>query len=290
MKNTLKLELKKALKNKFFFIAVLIGCIITIQNVWYFVNMYNNELKFISDYFKSSGIDLSGYSYSTGNSPFVAWVGTEAQSKSSTVLYFILPLLIAIPYGWSYCSERKSGYEKNIIIRSGKINYYLSKYIAIFVSGGLTIVITLLFNFLTLSLFLPLRKPYVGDDIYTGVFPYHIFCSVFYTHPYIYVFFKLLLAFVFCGLIACISYSASLLTKNKVIVTIVPFLFSLVLMYTNGIINVNCPSFNKRICPTDFLVEQKSETTLLIMILLALFLLLLTLGTVFARSKKHEVY
>ena len=59
----------------------------------------------------------------------------------------IIPLLAAIPYAITYCSDIRTGIVKNYYIRTKKINYLFSKYLAVFLTGGTTVTVPLLINF-----------------------------------------------------------------------------------------------------------------------------------------------
>ena len=134
------------------------------------------------------------------------WIGGEPFSLGTTIYFFVFPLLVTIPYGWSYCEEKTSGYIRSMVVKAGKKNYYLAKYTSVFVSGGLAMIIPLLFNFLLTSLIFPAITPEVIYDTTTGVFGESLMSNVYYTNPLVYVSIYLLIDFVFCGLIACISY------------------------------------------------------------------------------------
>jgi len=289
MINAVKIELNKALKSKLFFIAVAIGCIITLFNTVYFVQLYLKEISEVAKFEVQFNLK-----YNTVNAvatPFGRWIGMEGFSLGSSILYFVFPLLIAIPYGWSYFSERKNGYEKNFVIRSGKTNYYLAKYIALFVSGGLTMAIPLIFNFISLAMFLPLVPPNVSDFIYYGISPPCLMSMIYYSHPYLYVLSMCALAFVFCGLIACLCYTASIFIKNRISVILAPFALLVALRYIQKYLIEQFPSlYYNEINPMYFLRGQSAKTTFGILIVVAFVLLVITLGVILVRGRKHEIY
>jgi len=78
-------------------------------------------------------------------------------------------------------SDIKSGIIKNYVTRTAKFNYLAAKYIAVFVTGGVAVVMPLLINYLTAITILPsLVWP-------VGVFassPKSIWSAIFYTHPH----------------------------------------------------------------------------------------------------------
>ena len=70
-------------------------------------------------------------------SPFTTpgWAGTTL-SLASALFYALLPVGAALPFSWSYCTERKSGYLKNIYTRVDKKTDLAGKTLAVFLSGA----------------------------------------------------------------------------------------------------------------------------------------------------------
>lgn len=218
--NTLKLECKKAVCNKFFLLAVLIGIAITFFSLIQMLQSYCqdiNDHQLISDEF---GVRNPLMPMET---LFNHWIGGEVNSPGSADYFFLFPLLISIPYGWSYCAEKHRGYVKNMVIRAGRTRYYLSKYIALFLSGGLAMVIPLLLNFLFTAMFVPAVMPNPSYITAYGVGASSFMSMIFYSRPFLYVFLYLLVDFVFGGLIACLCFALSAFVKNRIVVTLLPF-------------------------------------------------------------------
>ena len=92
-----------------------------------------------------------------------------------------------------------------MVIRAGKMPYYLAKYAALFVSGGLAVVTPLLFNFLLTAMFIPAVRPDPSYLTAYGIGPASFLSMLFYAHPFLYVFAYLLIDFLFCpyGLYPC---------------------------------------------------------------------------------------
>ena len=140
---------------------------------------------------------------------FSTWIGGDGYSLGASVYFFIFPLLISIPYGWSYCEEKKNGYIGAVVVKAGKTSYFLAKYIAVFLTGGLAMVIPLIFNFLLAMLFFPVATPQPIYSTIYGIYYSSLMSDLFYTYPFLYVFFYLTLDFVYCGLLACICLAVS---------------------------------------------------------------------------------
>ncbi len=287
MKNLLYIELRKSLKNKFFIFSVAFGFVISFFSFLYNFELYRNEMEeiilfaaeFEREYNPHLGISTL----------YNSWVGGEASTLGSTVFFFIFPLLIAIPYGWSYCSEMKSGYVKNVVIRSGRMKYFLSKYIATFISGGLAMMIPLIMNLMLTASFIPAYKPDVRYMQYYGIFSNTFMSEIFYQHPNLYVFIYLLIDFFFCGLIACLSCTAANIIKSKVVAILSPFGALLALNY---IADIYRHDHNMEISPMNFLrpCPVSDSTTWIVILIEIVALILITLLPMIIRGKKHEIY
>jgi hypothetical protein len=286
----LRVEMGKALKSPFFWASVAIGCVIAAYSAVVVMQTYFTQAAAVASYEAETGIK-----YYTANyvyTPFGRWIALEHHTLGSAVFYFVFPLLATLPYGWSYCAERNSGYEKNCVVRSGRLSYHLSKLLAVFTSGGLAMAIPLAFSFLSLALFLPLNPPHVSELLYLGITPPHLFSMMFYAQPYMYVACFTLMGFVFCGLIACLCYTASLFVKNSVVVTLIPFALLVAVQYAFGYLTGIFPalSFNNA-SPMDFLNGQSASTTLGVVAAVAVALACLSFAAVLvARGRKYDVY
>ena len=110
-----------------------------------------------------------------------------------------------------------------MVLKTGKFPYYFAKYCAVFLSGGLTMVIPLVFNFLLTAMFVPAVCPDPSYLIWYAVNGASLMSELYYTYPAVYVLLYLAIDFLFCGLIACLSYSISTIYKNRVVVVLLPF-------------------------------------------------------------------
>lgn len=94
MKNVLQIELNKAIKTRYFAISIIIGTIIGIVGLVYNVNLvYNSQ---IYDGINPCYEDLR-----------YLIIGLVVKAFRWGHHYtFVFPLLIALPYGWSFCGEK----------------------------------------------------------------------------------------------------------------------------------------------------------------------------------------
>lgn len=289
--NTIKLECKKAIINKLFLTVVLIGCTITIFSLIPCLQSYYQD---ISDF------KLFSEEFSYVRNPmmpiqtlFSHWIGSEAITPGSVDYFFLFPILVAIPYGWSYCTERQSGYIKNMVIRAGNCRYYLSKYIALFLSGGLVMVIPLLFNFLLVAMFIPAVTP---DPYYItsyGIISSSFLSEFFYTSPFLYVFIYLLVDFIYCGLIACMCFAFAAFVKNRVVVVLLPFFVLLGFDYIcASFIYTSSTVIYTELSPINFLrpVPAIYDTNGFVVSIGAVILFLLTFMTIVVKGGRNEIY
>ena len=287
MRRLLRIEIGKALKNKAFFISLAIGIACVVLSLIYKVNIYNRDMDMAAE---TSEIKQS--SEAAIYSLFNSWIGGEFLSLGTGVYYFIFPVLCALPYGWSYCVERKSGYVRTMIVQCGKGKYYVAKYIATFMSGGLAMVIPLIASVMMTAAFFPAVKPDVIYDVYTGVFKTTFMSGLYYSVPFLHMFLLLCINFVFCGLLACCSMAAVSVIRQKHVVTLVPFVICLALnMLTSVMYNEN-NYHNVEYSPFYFLKSCASRvpSSGLVIGIITLVLFVVTFVTVNVWERRHEVY
>lgn len=284
LKRMIGIELRKALKNKLLYITILLGCSITMLSFANSIAIYQNELLMQ----ESSGPNPM----QAGTHLFNKWIGGEAFTLGTSIYFFVLPLLAAIPYGWSYCEEKQCGYVRMAASRGGKTCYYLSKYIAVFLSGGFGAVIPLLFNFLLTSLFIPATLPTPVYCTSNGVFFPSPMSSLYYTIPVLYVLLYLCVDFVFCGLIACISYCAAGLVRHRAVAVILPMFLLLAFHYSRQFIYTSGAIRYKEISPLYFLrpVEVAYTASWAVILAEAAVLFIATMFVSMVWERKHEIY
>lgn len=214
-----KLEISKAIKNKFFLTTLIIALIFTLLSAWYMIDLY---------YYTQNAMRIHGI---TGNpmtpafSLFNHWVSGESTSFGFTLFFTLLPLLAVLPYGWSYFIEYKSGYLKQVVVRSSKLQYFLAKYIATFMAGGLVVCIPLVINLLVVACFIPAITPSPMYALYYSIAHVSMWSQFFYSQPLFFVILYLMLTFIFGGLFATMSLSISFFCKNRIAIILVPFFF-----------------------------------------------------------------
>ena len=116
-KRTLYLECKKAIRNRLFIIAIAIGCMVTLCSLIPQVKSYYRGIQVVNGF---SEVFQHRNPHAAMNTLYNHWVGGETYTLGSSVYFFIFPLLVAIPYGWSFCNEHRIGYTRCMVLKTGK--------------------------------------------------------------------------------------------------------------------------------------------------------------------------
>lgn len=292
MKNILGIELKKAVMNKGFLTAVLIGIFLAVVSFIYNVSINKNDTNAMTEYAESDGVTYNPDTAS--DTLFNNWIGGEGGSLGTVVYYFIFPLLITLPYGWSFVSEKKSGYWRTMAVYCGKRNYYVCKYIAMFLSGGMAMVIPLIFSIMLTACYFPAVKPFVVYDIYYAVFSNSLFADLYYTYPFIYLLVYLVIDFVFCGVLACLCMTAALFIKQKPIVMVTPMLFCMAVNFcTKFVYDAAIHSYNnKELSPLYYLkpYSNRYPSDMMVIAMTAVALFIVTFVISYGWERHNEIY
>ena len=152
-----KLELRRALFNKWTCISFIIGFVICLIPLWdklmYMTEFYNNM---------SSG----GDKVICTATPYENWLLYDLSESLHYVYLFIMPLLAVLPFGASYYMDLKSGYVKQLVTRCGSKKYLCAKYGSTFISGGVVVAIPLLLQLMLLALIFPLNNPFRFESMF----------------------------------------------------------------------------------------------------------------------------
>lgn len=225
MKRIFKLELKRAVINKMFLVSLLIGCTIAFCQFFY-------EVIPMREYLQSL-VERGLYPHSVFNK----WIGGTFSSFWGSLFFTISPILAALPFSDSLFTDKKDGYVKNLFTRTNKGKYFVSKYIAVFLSGACAVTIPLIFNFYLSSLVLPCVIP----DPSTGTFMimgFHTWANLYFGSPFLYVFIYLTLIFFVSGILTTVALSLSFFVKHKYIVVLTPFLFFELITFLSRAVSV----------------------------------------------------
>ena len=168
---------------------------------------------------------LEGWGISShfeGYSLFIRWIGVNSINLGSGLLNMLWPLLAAIPYGWSYCHEKNRGYDTQITTRASRTHYFLAKFAANFVGGGIAVAFPLMFDLVVNALILPVCVPDVNTSI-TAIFNYSYLSELFYSRPWLFALALTGLRFLWGGAAASLCWLASPKVRYQFIAMLFPF-------------------------------------------------------------------
>ncbi len=276
----LRIELKKALRSKEFFIAVIVVLVIFVAQAFW-IKKYL-EVAFIND--------VDKYSYMTPDVSFMqAWIGQDVFSAYAYMLYSILfPLLAALPYASNHLREHRLGYDKQIISRVGIKKYIGTKYVASFIVGGMVITIPSLLSLMWSMSWLPLI-PLDLSIMQTGVTSQSLWAEVFVKYPLVYALLYIMLDFIIGGVLACSALALSYIVQSRFQLIILPMMINLLLVeilnYVPGTIGHLC-----KLVPYCYIspFSLVPVTALEIFISLSI-MVVITYVLYFARGKKRDV-
>lgn len=277
-----KMEIKKVLKGKLFWLVIIFAVVLTVLSAVYAIQLKNRNFEILNKY----GYNLL---YAINDNTYSNTVYRDYTSITPAMFYRFIPLICVLAYGWSYSSDVRSGYIKSIITRTSKLKYLISKYFATFISGGLVVLIPILVNILTLACFMPFRMPSVFDSIYYSELPAFAFANLFYKAPALYMVIILIFHFILGGLFATFAMAVSMFTTNKYIVTLFPFVFSFLYSYVCSVFLNNF--FWGEMDPL-YLIDGLSGTYRVLEYLILVYgvFLILTAGTIFFKGMKKDVF
>lgn len=215
MSNTLRVELWKSIHNRMFFLSLAVGLFLALGDSylsWLMVKeLHQSTLEMLAH-----GYGTGGH---TGYSLFVLWMPVNGIHITTTYFFLIWPVLAAMPYGWSYGQERRSGVTQQITTRSGKRTYFNAKFLSFFISGGFVVCLPILVNLLVDATICPYALPKLGI---VPVFNGNFLSALYYTNPWVYAILWCMMEFLFGGAAACLCFVVGSMLKFQVMTILVP--------------------------------------------------------------------
>lgn len=204
MKRILNFELRRAMCSKSFRIAVLCGTVITTLDFYEFYRKYRS----ITD------------ERVVGQ----AWIGLDYQFSYNALFYLLMPLFACFAYAGSYFEDKRSGYIKNIMVKTSRKKYFASKYMVTFFTAAIAVAIPLILNLmLSMSVF-SLRLPEKLDFMSAGgTKDTALFSRVFWSDTLLYCLIFILIDMIFAGCIAVFSICIADFTDNMFSTVAIPF-------------------------------------------------------------------
>lgn len=218
MKRTIKTELWKALHNPMFYIAIAVGLTISAINVLRSAEQIQHFHSRIQAMDTGNTMSRNPIGYSL----FIQWLPVARISGSHYVFSFIWPILAAMPFGWSYFQERRNGVYNQIVSRAGKQIYFVSKFIGVFVSGGLAVALPALVDLLANAMICPYVVP--TPSIPINIISDGWFLSeLYYTNPWLYAGIWCFVLFLLGGATASFCIAVGTKVRLQIVVVLAPF-------------------------------------------------------------------
>jgi len=281
MRAMIKIELKRAFANRAYLLALCIGLGIVI---WH---LFTAVIPFAGDFDTYYQQILSMPDNIYPSTVYNRWFDTHAlpgASDGASLFFFILPLLICIPYVGSYHSDRSSGYAANVVVRTKSSTYYTAKLLAIFLSAASIAVIPLVFSLFTTALFYP---PIVPEATTFG-YPINArsyWADIFYSAPTLYYALYFTLIAVTAGLLALLGAVIAHFVGHVLFCLVTPFAVCTFYSYLLGAFNLSHYS------PTSFMRPSQPNAPDLTWVLFTVAVLAIGLGAFFFLTlRKAEHY
>jgi hypothetical protein len=237
----LKIEFSRAFHSLSTWLVLLVGIGIS---VFHFIRRVIPAAEFIID-------PPFGYPASVFNSSLML----DFQAAENAVYYYVIPLLAVLPFGWSYISDLQDGYFKSIAIRTDKRKFMLAKYLAVFVSAGTMCMSIAVFDLiLTMTEVAPVI-PKAGIAL-LPIFGNYFLADVYFTHPFLYVGFYLLMGFLLAGGLAVLAIAVSNFVTNRYIALFFPFALFMVLHAILPFIGLGSYDPFQIVCPLQYYIPN----------------------------------
>ena len=270
----LRIELSRAFKRKWFIVSLAIGVVIALYNFFFDVLPIALQLDDFMQY-------QSELAY-PGNL-FTSWLGGN-YSTGTYYFFLILPLLATIPFADTLFSDSKSGFIQNLCVRGDKRSkYFTAKYIATFCSGGVAVIIPMIFSFTLACMVYPCMNP--EPLTYTTLLgDMSTFAYLFFYFPLLYVLLFTVINFIYGGLYACFGLLSTFYANYRFLVLIAPFLLHLFCMTLFPVLGLTTW------VPMNFLQPSYAEYTLYPLIIEAVLLFALTFWRVVIIGSKKDIF
>lgn len=256
MNNLIKLDFKRALKSKNFYIAL------TITILLMFIALYpllewKQEYDYVNAWFRCIG---AGTAYIT----------------------LLFPLIVAIPYSSIVATERKNFFLRYSFIRTNKKNYLLSKAIVNSICGGLVLFIPSIILLIICTKIFGNPLNFI-DELSSYNEPFSFILK---NNPVLYMFSYSLWMF-FQGMIwSTVCFAISLITNNILIITSAPFLYSIISSFILSIFRLEAFTASASFSP--YLMSNSTIITILAQpIFLTIFIFCIT---VYYKKATEESY
>lgn len=223
MKRALKIELWKATHNFYFFIAIAFAALIMASDI--IQNTYSTYM------LKKASMEMGIVDNGVGYKLLNRWIAVNGFTLGARYYILAWPILAALPYGWAYSLELRSGTIIQFITRENRKHYFFTKYVATFLSGAILTSFPIALDLFLLAMVCPDLPPDIFEQqvpIMSGWF----LSELFYTHRWCYALAWCGTEFLLGGSVACLTF----LTGHRFPMPALNILFPFALLFFTGTI------------------------------------------------------
>lgn len=200
--NTVRFELYRAFHSRTFVISLLIGSVICALDLITFYIMVGQNGRYLVQ----------------------AWIGTDYLFAYNQMFYLLLPVLACLPYGGSLYTDIKTGYDKNICVKTSRLNYAFAKSVSVFLSGFVSVCLPLVMNLFIAAGIYSNYKPERLKGISIPLSDIYLFAEIFDKHPAIYCLVYILIDSLFAGAMALTSLSLTVKVRSSFTAVVTPMI------------------------------------------------------------------
>ena len=251
---TVRFELYRAFHSRYFYISLAIGTVICVVDLITFCVLLNVEEKYLIQ----------------------AWIGSDYQFAYNQMFYILLPILACLPYGGSLFTDIKTGYDKNVCVRTSRINYITAKSISAFLSGSAGVGIPLLVNFIIAAGIFPdyHTERLNADSI--GLFDRCMFVTVYNLDPALYCMLFILIDSLFAGVIALTSLSIARIVRSHFTAVVTPMIIFIIFSIMSGVKDFGNWSVIAMMNPRQYLHTYWYQMLIVYLVILTINLVVIT--------------
>lgn len=260
--NTVKFELYRAFHSRTFVISLLIGSVICALDLISFSILVGFGGRYLAQ----------------------AWIGTDYLFAYNQMFYILLPVLACLPYGGSLFTDIKTGYDKNICVKSSRLNYAFAKGVSVFLSGFVSVCLPLAMN---LFIAAGLYSNYIPERLNATSIPLddvYLFAAIYDKHPAIYCLAYILIDSLFAGAMVLTSLSLTVKVKSSFTAVVTPMVLFFMFDIFVGVKDFGNWSITSMLNPRQYMQFYWYQMLIVYLVILTVNVVVITLA-----SRKRDI-
>lgn len=277
MKNMLRLDLYRMIHGFAFKAALILSALLGIWCLGLNVHEHYRSLEALQN---------QTIAYSYPYSVYNGCISADGVTLPSILLFALLPFLTTLPYGAALAQDLRTGYIKNLAIKTSRQIIYASRYITVFIGAFLVVMFATTGQMLFSMMFLPVLPPEIASFSFPLMTVGHVGASFYAQHPLAYLILYNLFDAVFLAAFASVSIFVAGLVRNAFFALIGPTVLFYALTYLFDFLGLT-------IYRPDFIITPYVGIALssTVMCLEAIFILLLSVGLcAFSCVRNRDVF